>query len=73
MRFLATFGPALVGLAASAHAASINYTTVKEYFLQDESSTDASTFDYVGTALVIGFTGLWLILGGVDRRELWAH
>ncbi|CAL5871042.1 uncharacterized protein PFLUO_LOCUS5286 [Penicillium psychrofluorescens] len=46
MRFLATFGPALVGLAASAHAASINYTTVKEYFLQDESSTDASTFDY---------------------------
>lgn len=51
MRLLPTFGPALVGLAASAHAASasINYTTVEGYFLQDESSTDASTFDYVST------------------------
>jgi hypothetical protein len=49
MKLLAIFGPALVGLAASAHAASIKYTTVKGYFLQDESSTDASTFDYVST------------------------
>lgn len=29
----------------------INYTTVTGYFLQDDASTNASTFDYVGAAL----------------------
>ena len=62
MRFLGVFCPALVGLAASAHATSIKYTTVKGYFLQDESSTNPSTFDYVSTArsVVFGFVSLTL-------------
>lgn len=38
---------ALLGLAATAQASAVNYTTVKGYFLQDETSTDASSFDYV--------------------------
>ncbi|KAJ5946489.1 Histidine phosphatase superfamily clade-1 [Penicillium verhagenii] len=37
---------ALLGLAASAQASTITYTTVTGYFLQDETATDASTFDY---------------------------
>lgn len=31
-----------------AYSHHINYTTVPGFFLQDEASTDASTFDYVG-------------------------
>ncbi|KAJ5246815.1 hypothetical protein N7468_001798 [Penicillium chermesinum] len=38
--------PALLGLAASVQAVNIEYTTVKGFFLQDETSTDPSTFDY---------------------------
>lgn len=38
---------ALLGLSTLGRAASIQYSTVTGYFLQDESSTDASTFDYV--------------------------
>ncbi|KAJ5777338.1 hypothetical protein N7520_000584 [Penicillium odoratum] len=45
MKLLA-LSPVLLGLAASAQASTISYTTVTGYFLQDESSTDASTFDY---------------------------
>jgi hypothetical protein len=40
----------LISLAAAATTASasyINYTTVTGYFLQDEASTDPSTFVYV--------------------------
>lgn len=37
---------ALVGLAV-VQASAINYSAVTGYFLQDEESTDASTFDYV--------------------------
>jgi hypothetical protein len=36
-----------LGLAATAQAAYYEYTTVPGYFLQDEASTDPSTFDYV--------------------------
>lgn len=32
-----------------AYSHYINYTTVPGFFLQDEASTDASTFDYVGS------------------------
>ncbi|GAQ10872.1 phosphomutase-like protein 3 [Aspergillus lentulus] len=35
-----------LGLAATAQAAYYEYTTVTGYFLQDEASTDPSTFDY---------------------------
>ncbi|KAJ5490091.1 Histidine phosphatase superfamily clade-1 [Penicillium expansum] len=42
---LSTLGSALVGLAV-AQASTINYSAVTGYFLQDEESTDASTFDY---------------------------
>lgn len=31
-----------------AYSHYINYKTVEGFFLQDEASTDASTFDYVG-------------------------
>lgn len=41
---------ALLGLATSAMASTIRYTTETGYFLQDEASTDSSVFDYVGTA-----------------------
>ncbi|KAJ6036326.1 phosphoglycerate mutase-like protein [Penicillium herquei] len=43
---LSALSPALLGLAASVQAYTVNYTTVTGYFLQDESETDASTFDY---------------------------
>ncbi|KAJ5561959.1 hypothetical protein N7535_003578 [Penicillium sp. DV-2018c] len=42
---LSTLGQALLGLTV-AHAATINYSAVTGYFMQDEESTDASTFDY---------------------------
>lgn len=45
-----TFGSALVGLAV-AHASTVEYSAVTGYFLQDEDSTDASTFDYVSLLL----------------------
>jgi hypothetical protein len=50
---LSTFGSALVGLTvlgaahASTSTATVEYTAVTGYFLQDEDATDASTFDYV--------------------------
>jgi hypothetical protein len=47
---LSTFGSALVGLAV-AHASTVEYSAVTGYFLQDEDSTDASTFDYVSLLL----------------------
>ncbi|CAG8897369.1 unnamed protein product [Penicillium nalgiovense] len=51
---LSTLGSALVGLAV-AQASTINYTTVTGYFLQDEKSTDPTTFDY--TAENFGLIG----------------
>lgn len=36
-----------LGLAATTQAAYYEYTTATGYFLQDEASTDPSTFDYV--------------------------
>ena len=50
---LSTLGSALVGLAV-AQASTINYTAVTGYFLQDEDSTDASTFDYVSEVQIPG-------------------
>lgn len=38
---------ALLGLSSSTGAANIQYSTMKGYFLQDENSTCASTFNYV--------------------------
>jgi hypothetical protein len=49
---LSTLGSALVGLAV-AQASTINYTTVTGYFLQDEESTDPTTFDYVSDAQIL--------------------
>ena len=49
---LSTLGSALVGLAV-AQASTINYSTVTGYFLQDEESTDATTFDYVSEAQIL--------------------
>ncbi|KAJ5098854.1 hypothetical protein N7532_005855 [Penicillium argentinense] len=45
MKF-STLSPALLGLVLSVQAYSVEYTTETGYFLQDERSTDASTFDY---------------------------
>lgn len=47
MSRLVKLGAAALSLFASVDAAYINYTSVTGYFLQDESSTKASTFDYV--------------------------
>lgn len=44
---LSALSQALLGLTASVHASTIQYSTVTGYFLQDEASTDPSTFDYV--------------------------
>lgn len=49
---LSTLGSALVGLAV-AQASTISYSAVTGYFLQDEESTDASTFDYVSEAQIL--------------------
>lgn len=49
---LSTLGSALVGLAV-AQASTINYTTVTGYFLQDEESTDPTTFDYVSDVQIL--------------------
>ncbi|KAJ5152054.1 hypothetical protein N7492_010349 [Penicillium capsulatum] len=43
---LFALGLALLGLAGSIRASTIHYSTETGYFLQDETSTDASTFDY---------------------------
>lgn len=56
MKLLA-FTPALMGLVAFAQASTITYTTITGYFLQDETATDASTFDYVRTHLSVSFLG----------------
>lgn len=56
MKLLA-FTPALMGLVAFAQASTITYTTVTGYFLQDETATDASTFDYVRTHIPVSFLG----------------
>lgn len=37
----------MAAVTISAGATSIDYSTVTGYFLQDENSTDPSTFDYV--------------------------
>lgn len=52
---LSTLGTALVGLAA-AQASIINYSAVTGYFLQDEASTDASTFDYVSEQIPANYS-----------------
>jgi hypothetical protein len=59
---LSTFGSALVGLAV-AHASTVEYSAVTGYFLQDEDSTDASTFDYVSLPLSN-------VLGGLCSSEI---
>lgn len=41
---------AQAALAMGANAVQINYTTVAGYFLQDDNSTNATTFDYVSLA-----------------------
>ncbi|GLA67206.1 putative phosphoglycerate mutase pmu1 [Aspergillus tubingensis] len=46
---LSSIAPLAIALTATAQASYINYTTVTGYFLQDEASTDASTFDYTTT------------------------
>ncbi|KAJ5494319.1 Histidine phosphatase superfamily clade-1 [Penicillium fimorum] len=51
---LSTISSALVGLAV-AQASTIKYSVVPGYFLQDEESTDPSTFDY--TAENFGLIG----------------
>ncbi|CAL5873024.1 uncharacterized protein PFLUO_LOCUS7293 [Penicillium psychrofluorescens] len=43
---ISTLHTAVLGLAALAKASYINYTTVTGYFMQDEVSTDPSTFVY---------------------------
>ncbi|KAL7661397.1 putative phosphoglycerate mutase pmu1 [Aspergillus niger] len=46
---LSSLTPLALALTATVQASYINYTTVTGYFLQDEDSTDASTFDYTTT------------------------
>ncbi|KAI2825320.1 hypothetical protein CBS147321_10731 [Aspergillus niger] len=46
---LSSLTPLALALTATTQASYINYTTVTGYFLQDEDSTDASTFDYTTT------------------------
>lgn len=48
---ISTLHTAVLGLAALAKASYINYTTVTGYFMQDEVSTDPSTFVYVSKKL----------------------
>jgi hypothetical protein len=55
-----SFGSALVGLAV-AQASTVQYSAVTGYFLQDEDSTDASTFDYVSNCPCNGFISLHAI------------
>ncbi|KAB8210515.1 histidine phosphatase superfamily [Aspergillus parasiticus] len=43
------FTSVALGLAAFAEASYVNYTTVTGYFLQDEATTDPSTFDFTTT------------------------
>lgn len=44
---VSALGQALLGVSTSVQASTIEYSTVTGYFLQDETSTDTSTFDYV--------------------------
>lgn len=39
--------PAALGAWTSAEGRSIEYTSVPGYFMQDDNSTDPSSFDYV--------------------------
>ena len=45
----ATAAPTASGVAINNGKQYINYTTVPGYFLQDDASTDASTFNYMTT------------------------
>lgn len=47
----ATVFLALIAMAEASRPSYINYTTITGYFLQDEPSTDAGTFDYVRITL----------------------
>ena len=42
-------------IAALVQGSDIKYSTVTGYFLQDEPSTDATTFDYVRPPMMISF------------------
>ena len=86
MKFV-VLSPALLSLAAFVRASTVDFTTVTGYFLQDESSTDASTFDYVciscscsiflnsisfpRIAIVVFGAGLANVL--IDCCQLWPH
>lgn len=43
----ATLGFSAAAAAAASASKFINYTTVQGYFIQDDPSTDPSSFDYV--------------------------
>ena len=45
--FTVTVLAALILMAESHQSSYINYTTITGFFLQDDLSTNASTFDYV--------------------------
>ncbi len=60
--FALVLSSAAGAIAAAAHASSyIQYSTVTGYFLQDDNSTNATTFDYVSKALP--YQGLALMHG----------
>ena len=49
----------------------IKYTAVTGYFLQDDPSTNATTFNYVGRWLVLSISDLSLT--NIDGHELWPY
>lgn len=46
----------------------IQYSTVPGYFLQDDNSTNATTFDYVSKSMLIVIQALIFL---TDSNELW--
>jgi hypothetical protein len=56
--FALALSSAAGAVAAATHASSyIQYSTVPGYFLQDDNSTNATTFDYVSKTLSYRGTG----------------
>lgn len=51
-RSMFTLGAAALSVLATVEASYLKYSTVPGYFLQDDSTTDVDSFDYVSPSVI---------------------